>query len=146
MLSMFLFGRPLLNPDCPVPKIYLFAVVLQNLILFGLFSNFYYRTYCVKQRVTNKDKWSTFINTIINVSDVHESEFFCFKAVVKESKEKEFDGMYGCLWLHRKQCFEYIPVYACQTSESLISVRPCRQFVCYPTTSEFLIRNIQLEF
>ncbi|XP_037049972.1 elongation of very long chain fatty acids protein AAEL008004-like isoform X3 [Bradysia coprophila] len=56
LLLMFCFGRPLLNPDCPLPKMFLFEVVAQNVFLFCLFANFYYRNYCVNQRVLNKAK------------------------------------------------------------------------------------------
>lgn len=31
-------------------------VVVQSAILLGLFSNFYYKTYCVKQRDLGKEK------------------------------------------------------------------------------------------
>lgn len=50
LILMFFFGRPLLNPDCPIPKFFLFEIVFQNVILFSLFSNFYYKNYfCAKK-------------------------------------------------------------------------------------------------
>ncbi|KAJ6635237.1 Elongation of very long chain fatty acids protein 4 [Pseudolycoriella hygida] len=49
LLLIFFFARPLMSSDCALPKFFLLEIVLQNVVLFCLFANFYYKNYHVKK-------------------------------------------------------------------------------------------------